>query len=63
MHLGEMLVSEGLITAAQLEAGLAAQKSSPDKKIGEILLEQGVIDVETFMKVLERQLKQEGLSR
>lgn len=63
MHLGEMLVSEGLITPAQLEAGLAAQKSSPDKKIGEILLEQGVIDVDTFMRVLERQLKDEGLSR
>lgn len=63
MQLGEMLVSEKIITEIQLNEALAKQKTVPSKMIGEILLELGYIDVETFTKVLDRQLKEGGLCK
>lgn len=61
MMIGDMLVAEGVITAEQLSQALAKQKSSPDKKLGEVLLEMDLIDIEQFMKILERQMKDAGL--
>ncbi len=63
MKIGEELVQQKLITPEQLDKALAEQKKQPDKKIGEILLELGFIDVEQFMKVLEKQMKDSGLQK
>lgn len=56
MKIGEFLISEGLITQAQLDEGLAKQKETKGK-LGEILLELGHIDPDAFTKVLEKQLQ------
>ena len=56
MRIGEELVQQGLVTQAQLDEALAVQKSEPDRKIGEILVSLGHLDIEAFTKVLEQQM-------
>ena len=63
MKIGEMLIQEGLITKEQLDEGLAIQKKEPGRKIGEILLELEYIDIAKFTEILDRQLKEQGLSK
>ena len=63
MKVGEMLIQEGLISQAQLEAALEAQKGAPGKKLGEILMEQGAIDVENFTRIVERQMRDAGMEK
>ena len=63
MQLGDMLVQEKIITSEQLAQALNEQNKSPNKKIGEVLLELGMIDIDTFTKILERQLKEQGLMK
>jgi len=60
MQLGEMLVNEGLITKEQLNEALEIQKKEQNKKIGEILIELGYIDIEKFTMVLDKQIKSGG---
>ena len=45
MRFGELLISRGVITNDQLESALALQKDNPERKIGEILVTLGAIDV------------------
>lgn len=43
MPLGENLLKKGLVTQAQLEAALEAQKTQPGKRLGTILVEKGFV--------------------
>jgi hypothetical protein len=61
MQIGELLMSEGVITSAQLADALEKQKKEPGKKLGEILLELEYINIETFTKMLDRQMREQGL--
>lgn len=61
MKIGEMLISEGIITTEQLDKALAIQKDNPSQMIGEILLELGYIDVDKFTQILDRQLREKGM--
>jgi hypothetical protein len=60
-HLGEFLVEQGLITKAQLEAGLERLQSLHDqgnpqqKKLGQILLELGYLSQSALDRVLVQQ--------
>jgi type IV pilus assembly protein PilB len=54
-RLGELLVDAGIITAAQLERGLALQRSD-GRRLGAILVEAGVISETEVTQVLSRQL-------
>lgn len=42
-HLGALLLRDGLITAEQLEWALAVKEDHPDRRLGEILVEGGVM--------------------
>ena len=55
VRLGDVLIAIGKIIPEQLEAGLAAQKGS-GKKLGEILIETGVISEDDIAKALSEQL-------
>ncbi|MCG8434235.1 MAG: GspE/PulE family protein, partial [Gammaproteobacteria bacterium] len=55
-RLGEVLVNEGLITDAQLNLALEEQRNDRRKKIGQILLEQGIIDSDHLKVTLARKL-------
>ena len=41
MKLGEILVQRGVITAEQRDAALVSQKTTPGKRIGQLLVEAG----------------------
>lgn len=51
-----MLVSEGYITAGQLEKALVIQKEQQSGKLGDILISQGFITEESLIKALSLQL-------
>ena len=51
-HLGEMLVSEGVVSSADVVGALSKQK-----KLGDILVEEGKVDRETIEKVGGKQKK------
>ncbi len=57
MHrrMGELLLSDGLISREQLSAALSAQETS-DKRLGQILVEAGSISEEQLLDVLGRQM-------
>src|SRR3954471_21076219 len=42
-RIGERLVQAGVIDAGQLRAALDAQRGRPDSRIGEILVEMGLV--------------------
>jgi hypothetical protein len=52
-----MLIKEGLISKAQLEEALMAQSIEPEKKLGEILIEKGILTVADFEKILLLQIE------
>lgn len=56
IRLGDMLVETGVITQAQLEEALDKQKSS-GMKLGRVLVDNGYVDEEEFLRVLSEQLK------
>lgn len=58
--LGERLIEAGIITRAQLDQALVRQRDldKKPKPIGEILIEMGLIDIETLLSFLEEQLKE-----
>ena len=43
LRLGEVLVSEGLASDADINAALAKQKRQPGKRLGEVLVESGIV--------------------
>ena len=51
---GEYLISQNLITRAQLEEGLAAQrKLTSHLKIGELLVSRGVLGADSLLRALK----------
>ncbi|MDD2265912.1 GspE/PulE family protein [Sulfuricurvum sp.] len=58
VRLGDLLISESLITQEQLEYALAQQKNSGfTKKLGEVLVEEGMISHKEMALLLSKQLK------
>ncbi len=55
-YLADMLLEKKLITQAQLDSAIEIQKTS-DKKIGQILIEQGYIDENTLLESLAQKLQ------
>jgi len=55
-RLGELLVSEGLISTEQLDAALEAQKRDRHKRLGQILVEMGVTTDESIHTTLAHKL-------
>ena len=53
--LGDILITEKLITQADLEEALAEQKKTPDLKIGEILVRMGKINSSQVGEAVKRQ--------
>ena len=55
IRLGDMLVENGVISAAQLDEALNAQKSS-GLKLGNILIEHGYVAEDALLELLSTQL-------
>jgi two-component system chemotaxis sensor kinase CheA len=53
--LGEMLIAKGTVTDADIKTALDVQQKEPDKKIGEILVEQEKIKAKTVVSTLREQ--------
>ncbi|MDD3518034.1 MAG: GspE/PulE family protein [Chromatiales bacterium] len=56
MKLGEVLISEGVITAQQLEQALTEQKKDRKKPLGEILVGMGLVTRANIQQSLARKL-------
>jgi MSHA biogenesis protein MshE len=56
IRLGDLLVQESLITSAQLQEALAAQKTS-GRKLGRMFIDNGWVDETQIAKALARQLR------
>jgi type IV pilus assembly protein PilB len=56
-RVGEMLLAEGLVTEDQLQLALRAQQTS-NRKLGEILVDEGVISASVLTQTLSRQYGQ-----
>ncbi|MEK6796247.1 MAG: hypothetical protein AABZ39_15815 [Spirochaetota bacterium] len=54
MPLGETLVSLKIITAEQLAQALEKQKATPQKRIGEVIVEMGFADAAAIDKALKQ---------
>ncbi|MDQ7990759.1 MAG: GspE/PulE family protein [Candidatus Dactylopiibacterium sp.] len=54
-RLGELLVEQGLLSAAQLDAALAQQKNS-GRKLGRVLVDGGIVTEERIATAIGRQL-------
>jgi len=58
VRLGDLLISDGLITLIQLEYALQKQKDSGfSKKLGEVLVEEGMVSHKEMALLLSKQLK------
>ena len=57
-RLGDMLVKNSVISQAQLEAAIAAQSRKRDKRIGELLVEQGALTREELHQYVRRQIEE-----
>ena len=55
VRIGDLMISEGLITAAQLETALKEQKIR-GTKLGETLIALGYVSQEDFSNILSSQL-------
>lgn len=53
-RLGQILISKGLITSAQLDAAIKLQLVSR-QRLGEVLLEQGLVTQKQLSKALKKQ--------
>lgn len=51
-QIGAMLVEDNVITPRQLESALKTQRRSPSKKLGEILVNMGVVSAEDIYRIL-----------
>jgi type IV pilus assembly protein PilB len=59
VRLGDLLIQEHKITQQDLENAIKLQKTSPkyfNKRIGEILVKEGLVNEEIIMEVLSKQL-------
>jgi len=56
MKIGEILIAHKLIEISDLEKALSVQKEQPGRRVGEILLEMGVLTEESLLAGLSEQL-------
>jgi len=56
LRLGEVLVSEGLTSEAEIHVALSQQKKQKGKRLGEVLVELGMVDESTIARVLANRL-------
>ena len=61
-RLGDMLVSENVVTPEQIEQAMEARKTNGGKKLGETLVELGFTTEESITRALTRQLGVEMVS-
>lgn len=54
--IGEILIDKGLITGEQLDEALALQRRQPGKKIGEILVRLGFVNLKDVIRAHAEQL-------
>lgn len=57
-RLGDLLVREGHIDHATLQAAVDAQAAEPDRRLGELLLERGALDPDTLTACIQRQIEE-----
>ena len=57
-RLGDLLVKHALITPAELEAAVASQASCPDRRLGEILVEQRILAREELHQYIKHQIEE-----
>lgn len=55
-RLGEILVDQGLLTEEDLGTALVYQRAQPEKRIGTVLRELGLVDTLDFMEALSTNL-------
>ncbi|MGD9222839.1 MAG: Hpt domain-containing protein, partial [Desulfobacteraceae bacterium] len=53
--IGEILVDQGTLAPDDLEAAVAKQKEAPDKKLGQILMEDGLADAKQVARAMRDQ--------
>jgi hypothetical protein len=56
--LGNILVSQGMLDEAALSKALAFQKREPDKPLGMILTDMGVVAAQTLQTVIRKQIEE-----
>ncbi len=56
--LGNILVSQGMLTEAVLSQALAAQRKDVDKPLGMILVEMGAVPAQTLESVVRKQIEE-----
>ncbi len=56
--LGNILVSQGMLDEQALSEGLAQQKKDPNKPLGMILTESGVLPAETLEGIIRKQIEE-----
>ena len=56
LRLGEVLVSEGLTSEAEIHVALSQQKKQKGKRLGEVLVELGMVDESAIARVLANRL-------
>src|SRR5512146_2992898 len=57
-RLGDMLVKNGVVGEAQLEAAIAAQDPQRSKKLGELLVEQGALSHDELRQYIRIQIEE-----
>jgi hypothetical protein len=57
-RLGDMLVKTGVITQAQLDAGIAIQDKRRDKRLGELLVEMGLLTLDQLHDSIRVQIEE-----
>ncbi|MBL8994550.1 MAG: hypothetical protein JNM63_14490 [Spirochaetia bacterium] len=57
MKIGELLISKGKITQAQLDEALKIQKEKPHKLLGEVLVELQFIHADVLADILSEKDK------
>ena len=61
VSLGQMLLSDGILTQEQLAQALARQRKTRDR-LGQILIEMKLLDEEVLLKYLGRQFRKEAIT-
>jgi hypothetical protein len=56
--LGNILVSQGMLDEAVLSKALAAQKQEPEKPLGMILMDMGMVAAQTLQSVIRKQIEE-----
>ncbi|MBD3169980.1 MAG: DUF4388 domain-containing protein [candidate division Zixibacteria bacterium] len=56
--LGDILLQNGKISAGELETALKKQQESPGKRIGEIIVEMGIMELAELEKLIKFQVKE-----